>query len=155
MSNYEVILKPMESMQVISIRETLPNYPGIGRLFDELMGYLNQHGVKSGDYYAAIWHDPEYKLQDVDGEAVISVKSPVSGSDRIQAYELPGIETAACTIHHGSYKTLNLAYNAILEWIDANGYQIVGPNREFYIQSGPEQDNESYVTELQFPVMKA
>jgi effector-binding domain-containing protein len=84
---------------------------------------------------------------------VISVKSPVSGSDRIQVYELPGIETAACTIHHGSYKTLNLAYNAILEWIDANGYQIVGPNREFYIQGGPKQDNQSYVTELQFSVI--
>jgi DNA-binding transcriptional MerR regulator len=68
MSNYEVILKPVGSVQVISIRETLPNYPSIGRLFDELMGYLNQHGVKPGDYCAAIWHDPEYKPQDVDGE---------------------------------------------------------------------------------------
>lgn len=31
MSNYEVVLKPVEAMQVISIREILPSYQGVGR----------------------------------------------------------------------------------------------------------------------------
>jgi effector-binding domain-containing protein len=38
--------------------------------------------------------------------------------------------------------------------MENNGYRIVGPNREVYIQGGSEQDNESYITEIQFPVEK-
>lgn len=38
--------------------------------------------------------------------------------------------------------------------IQANPDRIVGSYREFYIQGGDEQDNESYITEVQFPVAK-
>ena len=37
-------------------------------------------------------------------------------------------------------------------WIEANGYKIAGSNREVYIVGGDQQDDESYVTEVQFPV---
>jgi len=43
----------------------------------------------------------------------------------------------------------------LVSWIEGNGYQIIGPNREVYITGGNEQDNESYITEVQFPVTKA
>lgn len=155
MPNYEVILKKIEPIKVVSVRETLPNYPSVGRLFDELKDYLHlHHEVKPGNYCAAIWHDSGYKEQDVDGEAVISIHSPLSGNERIKVYELPGVEAMACAVHHGSYKTISLAYTAIGDWMDINGYQIVGVYREFYIQGGHEQDNESYVTQVQFPVQK-
>ena len=43
---------------------------------------------------------------------------------------------------------------ALLEWIDANGYQIVGPYREIYIKH--EKNNLSdTITEVQFPDEKA
>ncbi|WP_257999973.1 hypothetical protein [Fischerella thermalis] len=31
-----------------------------------------------------------------------------------------------------------------VSWIEGNGYQIIGSNREVYITGGNEQDNESY-----------
>lgn len=155
MPYYEAIIKKIEPIKVASIRETIPNYPAVGRLFDELFVYLQQHGIKPGKYCAAIWHDLGYQESEVDGEAVISIDSPIPGNERIKGYELIGFEKLACTIHHGSYKTINQAYNSLLAWIEANNYKIVGSNREFYIQGGHEQDNESYVTELQFPVEKA
>jgi effector-binding domain-containing protein len=61
----------------------------------------------------------------------------------------------ACLIHHGSYNTINQAYTALLSWIEANSYQAIGANREIYLVGGSEQENESYVTEVQFPVVKA
>jgi effector-binding domain-containing protein len=70
-------------------------------------------------------------------------------------YELPGVEKMATVVHHGSYNTINQAYAALPAWIETNGYKIIGSNREVYIIGGNQQDNESYVTEVQFPVAKA
>lgn len=119
-----------------------------------MLNYLKQQDVEPGYYWTGIWHDSEYKPQDVDGEAVILITGPVEGNDRVQVKTLPSQDTMACLVHHGSYKTLEIAYGAALQWIEANSYRIVDSNREFYIEGGPEQDNESYVTELQFPVAK-
>jgi len=168
MPDYDVIIKKVEPMTVVSIREILqaeplsivlmreilPNYPVVAQLFDELFNYLLQHGAIMGKYSAAIWHDPEYKESNIDGEAVIAIERNLPGNDRIEVYKLPGYETMACVIHYGSYKTINQAYSYLLTWIEANNYKIVGPNREFYIQGGSEKDNEPSVTELQFPVEK-
>ncbi|PMB52640.1 MerR family transcriptional regulator [Fischerella thermalis CCMEE 5201] len=155
MPNYEVVIKKMEPIKVASIREILPDYSSVGRLYDELLTYLNQQGVKEGTYWAAIWHDPGYKDSNVDGEAVISIEKDIPNTEQIRIYELPRFEKAASLVHHGSYNTLNQAYAALVSWIEANGYQIIGPNREVYITGGNQQDNESYITEVQFPVTQA
>ena len=115
MPKYDVILKPVKPNQVISIRETLPNYPSVGQLFDELEKYLHlHHQDKPSNYYTAIWHDQGYQEQDVDGEAVIAIENQLVGNERIKVYELPGVETMACVVHHGSYKNLNLAYQVFV-----------------------------------------
>ncbi len=44
------------------------------------------------------------------------------------------------------------AYNALVSWINANGYHINGPGRELYLQYERGGDQSKYVTELQFPV---
>ena len=90
----------------------------------------------------------------MDGEAVMSIDHSLPETDRIKVYDLPGYEEIACIIHQGSYRTLSKSYKHLLTWIETNGYQIIADNREFYIQGGQEQDNESYVTEIQFPVQK-
>jgi DNA-binding transcriptional MerR regulator len=97
MSTYEVVLKKLEPMNVASIRGILPNYYAVGKFFEELYQYLglSQSQVQSA-YCAAIWHDPEYKESDVDGEAMISLEKLVPSSDRIKVYELQGYDSAAC-----------------------------------------------------------
>jgi effector-binding domain-containing protein len=154
MPDYEVVLKTIQPITVVSIRETLPKYAAVGQLFNELYDYLHRHGVKPGNYCTAIWHDAGYKESDVDAEAVVVAEKLPPECDRIKVYELPGCDRAACAIHHGSYNTIVQSYNYLLSWMENNGYRIVGPNREVYIQGGSEQDNESYITEIQFPVEK-
>ena len=154
MSNYEVVLKTVQPIKVASIREILPTYSSIGRLYEELSEYFKQQGVKPNNYCAGIWHELEYKESDVDGEAVISLSAEIIGNERIKIYELPTVETMACLVHNGSYNSMNPAYNALLSWIEANGYKIIGSNREIYIVGGNELDNDSFVTEIQFPVSK-
>ena len=71
----------------------------------------------------------------------------------MSADERPDGQTDPC----GAFNTLNQAYSALVAWIEANGYRIAGPNREVYLHctSPVRQNDESYVTEIQFPVEKA
>jgi effector-binding domain-containing protein len=64
----------------------------------------------------------------------------------------------ACAIHHGPFTSISDAYGALLQWIEANGYRIAGPNRELYLQLSAQagcQTDPDAVTELQCPVEKA
>lgn len=104
-----------------------------------------------------VWHDPGYKESDVDGEGYIPIAGSLQGNERVKIYELPAVETMAAVIHHGSYSRFQEAYTAILSWIEANGYTVAGPNREIYLQSKGDgnQNDETCVSEIQFPVVKA
>ncbi len=154
MSSHDVVIKSIEEITVISIRETLPSYSGIGQTIAELYHHTFEHGAQPGSYLAALWHDPDYKEQDVDGEAVLSVAGSVPETERIRYQTLPAVAEMACVVYHGSYTTIPSAYNDMMKWIEANQYTITGPSREIYLKGGPEQDNADYVTEIQFPVVK-
>ena len=156
MSDYEVVIKQVEPQLVAGVRDTLPAYPAVGRLFDEVYGYLARCGVNGlAEVGVAIWHDDEYKTSDIDGEAAVYLKRPIPEGERVKVYELPAA-TMASVVHKGAFNRLSQAYEALGRWIEANGYKIVGPNREVYLYCAQpvRQDDESYVTEIQFPVEK-
>ncbi len=156
MPNYDVVIKQIEPQLVAGVRDTLSSYPGVGHLFNEVYGYLARHGVSGSDLIgAAIWHDDEFKSSDIDGEAVVYLKQAIPESERVKVYALRAAKVASF-VHKGAYNRLNQATEAIGQWIEANGYRIAGSNREIYLYC-PEpvrQDDESYVTEIQFPVEK-
>jgi effector-binding domain-containing protein len=156
MPDYDVVIKQIEPQLVAGVRDTLYSYPEIGRLLGEVYGYLDRHNMNGADLIAAgIWHDDEYKTSDIDGEGVIYLKLSIPEGGRVKVYELPAT-TVASVVHKGTYNTLNQAYEVIGRWIEANGYRIVGPNREIYLYCAEpvRQDDESYVTEIQFPVAR-
>ena len=153
LGGYEVILRAVEARRVASVRETLPSYPEVGRLFGELRAYAERHGLRPSAWIS-VWHDEEYKDEDADGEAAFVAEGPLPEDGRVRESLLPAVEHMAATVHHGSFDTIGGAYAALLEWIEGNGYRVAGPNREIYLRGG-EQGNHDYVTEIQFPVEKA
>lgn len=158
MPNYDVILKQVDPQLIAGIHDTLPDfgYSTIGQLFGEVYGYVARFGVNEPAATAAtIWYDEEYKTTDIDCEVAVFLKQRIPESERVKVYELPAT-TMACVVHKGSYNTLNQAYEALVRWIEANNYKIVGPNRALYLYNARpvQQDDESYVTEIQFPVAK-
>ena len=152
MANIDVVIKDVAPIQVASIRETLPNYHAIGQLIGEIEGAIAQQGLPQSTTYLAIWHEEGYKEKDIDGEAALGVPKEFTGSDRIRTYELPGWDKCACLVHAGSYNAMQEPYTNLVSWIEANGYRIIGPNREVYLVGGPDPDDDTYVTEIQFPV---
>jgi effector-binding domain-containing protein len=156
MPTHEMVIKQVEPQLVAAVRDTVPHYPDVGRLINEVYAHLGRAGAH-GTTCAVVYHDGEYREQDVDAEGVVFLEKPVAAGERVKIYELPAA-TVASTVHHGGYSGLTGAYRELMGWISASGYTIVGPEREIY-HRGPatpgDQNDADCVTEIQFPVEKA
>lgn len=153
MSRYDVVIKRVEAQLVAGIRDKVETFPDVGPLIDEVIAYAASFGAVG--YDAAIWHDIEREDGMIDAEALCFIERPIPESARVKVYELPAIATAASTIHHGSYVNLTHAYAALLDWAEKQGYRITGPDREIYLEGGADQEDESFVTEILFPVERS
>ncbi len=155
MPEFEIVVKKGEKMKIAGVRDVVANYQSVGPLFAELFSALGQHGVAPTGPVMAIYYDEEYKESDVDVEAVVPVAGGHLPAGRVTIRELPGAEVASL-VRQGPYDDFTPAYQALMGWIEANGYRIIGPNREIYLR-GPEAgvSPADFVTEIQFPVAKA
>lgn len=155
MSVSEVILKKVEPMTIASVREVIPGYEDVGAHFGEIFAHLGKNRVAPAGPAFAMYYDEGYRDKDIDVESAVPIAGSPPSGDRVKIRELPGVEQMASLTLEGSYEGLSDAYGRLLGWIEANGYRIVGPNREIYLKGpGPEYEPSEYVTELQFPVQK-
>jgi DNA-binding transcriptional MerR regulator len=154
MSRFDVILKKNEAVRAASLREVIPEYAQIGRLFGEMFQYLGSQGVGPSGPPCAIYHDHEFKERDADVEVAVPLAVDVPATGRITMREMPVVELATCVIQ-GPYEEIGAAYEALMAWVEANAYRLAGPPREVYLR-GPNETNDpgDYLTEVQFPISK-
>jgi effector-binding domain-containing protein len=147
---------------VAIVRAILPDHSASGSLFPEVYEAIGPHVAEAlgphpgeGGQTLVLWYDTEFKESDVDGAAAFILRCPVPDHGRMRCQELP-TATMAATVHHGSYNTIGEAHAAVLAWIEANDYQIAGPDREIYLYNAMpiRLDDPTYVTEIQYPVKK-
>ena len=156
MPDYQVVIKKLEPMKIASVRDVVPTYHDIMILGEKLLSVFKEHASSIVGPFLALYHDMEYREKDVDIEVAIPVNEDLSLFDPIKIRDLPGEDTVASTIHRGPYEKIGEAYQALMSWCEANGYELAGPDREIYLTSPPEaSDPADYVTELQQPVKKA
>lgn len=166
MSNYNVVLKHVEPVLVAETRGVAPDMEKIpdtlNVLFDRVASYLVEQGyatpTQTADQFLpaiAIYYDMEMNHQNVQIGACLSLTREIPSSEQVEVKELPAVETVASVIHNGSFNGLGEAYKALMDWIEANQYQICGPNRELNLAYERNGDPSKYVTEIQFPVMKS
>ncbi|MEW6094857.1 MAG: MerR family transcriptional regulator [Chloroflexota bacterium] len=158
MSKYDVVIKKVEPIKVASVRGVVPTPPEQGGLWNELGEYFaGQRAHPVGPCFS-LYHDEEHKEHDWDIEVCEPIAEDLKPAGDVKVRTLPAVQTMACTVHAGPFVTIGEAYDAILKWVDENGYQVTGPCREVYLQ-GPkkqgDQNDPGTVTEIQFPVEKA
>ena len=160
MPDYEVILKDVASLKVAIKHGVIPTFdqttPVLNRLFDEVCDYVDRQGAVQSDQGLDLWYDmgEGESQRDIHVAAAIPISGSLPEGEGVTVETLPAAPMA-CVVHHGSFAGFQRAYQALLSWIEANGYQIVGPNREIYLQYERHGDPADYVTEIQFPVSKA
>jgi DNA-binding transcriptional MerR regulator len=152
MSAYDVVIKKITPVRIASIRDVVANYGAQSELWHELEDYLAQHNVKPVAPCLTIDHNDGYKERDVDLEVCEVIDAALPVSERVRVYELPAVETMACTVHHGPFPQLNQGYQALMQWAEANNYRFCGPSREVYLHV--DGDEATNVAEIQIPIEK-
>jgi effector-binding domain-containing protein len=157
MPKYDVVIKTVPAMLVAARRVTIPTNDQVPQYlvsaYTEVYNYVRQQGAKDSNPCLALWYSPADVYENEDAEAIVPIDRPLKGTERVKVYELPATQVAA-VVHQGNFEEFTQGHAALLEWIDANGYQIVGPYREVYIKH--EKNNLSdTTTEVQYPVEKA
>lgn len=156
MSKYDVVIKSVKEVLVASLRDTVPLPSEQGSLWRELEGYLALNRVRPVGTCFTLYHDDEYQERDWDIEVCEPLPGDLDESTRVKVRTLPAVESMACTVHNGPFTTIGDAYNAVIKWINDNGYRIVGPGRELNLRpaKGGSQHDPKTVTEIQYPVEK-
>ena len=161
MPAYEVTLKPVEKQVIAAIRENVMRIEQMpercSEMFDTIAHWMNANRLPLGPSLT-IYHNETFTREDIDTECgfIIPVPTKAKTNGRIKVHDLEASPLTACTIVTDDfYKKVNgltPAYNALAQWIEENGYKIVGPPRELFYGSAHTGD---LTAEVQFPVEKA
>lgn len=158
MSDYEITTKEVPLMRVAILSDIIESYAKVGRLFKELHAALAENDIAPAGPQLAIYFDEEYTPHDVDVAVAVPVKVPLGTKlpeeSRTQLDDLPG-DLMVSLVRTGPWDDFRPAYQAIMAWVEANGYEISGPNREIHLLGpGSGVPPEEYQMEIQFPIQK-
>lgn len=151
-----VLVKTIPETTVAAMKTRLASYDSLFEVMPEMGALMEKAGCECAlpEYCFTNYLEPGYKDTDIlveICEAVTGAKQEIGG---LYFKALPEIQ-AACVFHRGSYGTLPESYEAVLRFIEENGYEIAGAIRESYIDGVWNQDDDSgWLTEIQIPVRK-
>lgn len=156
--DYQVLVKEIKDCIVFSKRQVIPDHqalmqvvPAIGKAVMEANPGLT---CAKPEYCFNVYHDGEYKLDNIDVEVCEAVNDVGKETDGIIFKKMPGI-TAATVMHKGAYNKMAGAYAYCLNWIENNGYAVSDLSRECFIDGIWNQENEDdWLTEIQIPIVK-
>ncbi|MCB0015025.1 MAG: MerR family transcriptional regulator [Anaerolineales bacterium] len=153
---HDVILKRVPPRTILSIRET-----GAGNHFQELFLEL-QKALPAGrspyEQVVFIMHSEVYEEEEMDIELgyllADAVHEPFALAPHrlLTVRQLPAVELMA-TLVDTNLDGGASGYNILGSWLEANGYEIIGPGYEvFHEISWPNEGRN--VMEIQFPVTR-
>jgi DNA-binding transcriptional MerR regulator/effector-binding domain-containing protein len=157
--NYDVVLKKIPPLRVLSIREIMPTIFIMIELLRETHTCTKNKGT-----LLAILHGDAYVHEMIDVELCLAVDAEYSSENKtlilpsgreMKLVTLPEIDTVASIVHNGRWVTLLEKYSKIGKWVQAHGYTLIGPEREIFHSIGWENDANSNVLEIQFPVTRS
>ncbi|MFB0556546.1 MAG: GyrI-like domain-containing protein [Dehalococcoidia bacterium] len=159
----------MSSPIVVTIKQVNPvtvaflsvtgHYSQIPTAFDRLYGWINQKGYQPHGPAITVWYNIPGEVP--DNELHWEVRSALSGDvigiapdpDNLGVKRLDAAQVAT-TMHKGPYDGVEKTYKALIAWVAANGYEIIGPPEELYYNEPAKTPPGELLTEIRFPVCK-
>lgn len=152
----DVTLKTIPKRYAATVRMHIPVYEMEGTLWSTLCSETAHMQLVPDDpcLCCAVFHDKEYREENVDVEIQKTVVGNYPDTEHVQFRTLPPV-TVASAICKGSYSQLSEAMAAVAQWITDNGYTMDGPTFNIYHISPHEtSDPDAFVTEICYPVRK-
>ena len=151
-----VLIKTIPETTVAYMRIRLESYDSLFDRMPEMGVLMEKAGCKCAlpEYCFTGYLEPGYRDGDILVEICESVVAAKKETGELRFKTLPEIQ-AACIFHKGSYRTFPESYEAVLRYIEENGYEIAGEIRESYIDGVWNMDDESqWLSEIQVPVRR-
>ena len=173
---YEIILKKIPPVQVVSVMTTLPNTFDVKPVWSKASSVMKKvidHILTSNSQIVGpmvvVFPNEISREDNIECELALPVSHDVPSTGEIRCKELPGYDQMVTTIHKGGVNSGAPANIALAKWFETNDYQIIGPHRNVvlidYKVIGPERDiyfsdtqssspPGEFVVEIQLPVAK-
>jgi DNA-binding transcriptional MerR regulator len=150
--SYDFTVKTIPERYAATVHMVVPHYEDEGLLWNTMREECKSLVPAEPCLAAAEFLDNEYKEENVEIVAWMTVKGTYSDTEHVKFKTLPAVKVASCVLK-GSYDQMNDAYAAMISWIGANGYKLNGPMFNIYLVSPAQTQNPAeYVTEICFPV---
>ena len=152
-----VLVKNIPEVIVCTMERRIESFDVLFSLMPEMGAEMERLGCKCAepDYCFTHYLETGYKEEDILVEICEAVTEKKEDSDKVRFKVLPEVTEAACIFHKGSYNTFHKSYEAVLNFIEENGYEICGNIRESYINGVWNKDTpDEWLTEIQIPVQK-
>ena len=154
---FDVEVKDLPSIKVLSLRGIIPRYKDEGILWEKLGRYMGENGITpSGCGGYSTYFDEEYKEENPDVEIAVPVAAFGGNNGEFAYKEYPEIPQAATVLFSGPFDGgYDAACEKLAGWMEENGYSFAGHLRGHVIVSPHDDDNpEKWLTELKAPVTK-
>lgn len=150
--NFDVTVKTIPERYAATIHMVVPHYEDEGMLWNTMREECKNLTPGDPCLAAAEFLDDEFKEENVDIIAWMTVKGTYPDTEHVKFKKLPAVQVASCIIK-GSYDQVSEAYAAVVAWINENGYKMNGPMFNIYhVSPAQTQNPDEYVTEACFPV---
>jgi len=152
--HYNVAIKSVPGYQVLSLRRIVRDYYAEGELWQEMVAFTKEHQISISENTFTIYHDPEYREQDVDIELCLPVAEMGEDLGDFTFRETDPVPEMAYSMVYGPFSNITDAFLDLAYWLEEGGqYQMAGQTRQI-VHRGPwnEDSPENYLTEIQFPL---
>lgn len=152
---YNVTIKSIPGIQVLSLRRILPDYYGEGLLWKEMSDFAEANRIPISPETFSLYHDQEYKETQVDVEICAPVKKSGKDTGDFIFRFIEPVSVMACTMVYGHFSNIAGAYLSFAEWLQKNErYQMTAPSRQI-VHRGPwnEDTPKNFLTEIQIPLL--
>jgi effector-binding domain-containing protein len=138
---------------ILSIRDTATNTTiskKLIRMYRRIALFVNAKKMTPAGEPFTVYHS--YSQNGFDIETCLPIISSIQSSSDVIFSELSSQKTVMVK-YSGNNKNINLAYQALTNYINDNGLQIAGPPWEKYIRNSiAESDTGNWQTNIYFPV---
>ncbi|QQK07406.1 MerR family transcriptional regulator [Miniphocaeibacter halophilus] len=148
MINYNVVEKTIPQRRIISLRKKIPTYYDEGILWNEIYEIITKNNIKPiyDGYTMAIYHDDEYKEEDIDIEIQVTVEDKEDYDD-VKFIRTEEQKVVSVTFS-GSYEQMPKVAEAVAYYIEENNLSLTGKMVNiFHVSPAQTKNEEEYVTE--------
>ncbi len=153
---YDVELKKLPAVKVLSLRGIIPQYRDEGLLWEKLGRYIGENRIACHNNGYSVYYDEEHKESDPDVEVAMPVDTLGESKGEFVYKEYQEIPLAATVRFSGPFDGgYDAASEKLAKWMEENGYVFAGLLRGYVITPPTEDGNfEGCLTEIQVPVAK-